>query len=242
MTDYEEEQEWVEQHSYPHIPHHHHHHPSPHTQAPQPPQPPDPPTHVRRARPCSPAHEGCALNARRMEIEALEAIFDEEFKPDSEQPEKKFSVVINDLEFLSKEIVLDFKYPETYPDVPAEFDIQPTLQLTNDQKERVREAMAAAAAEEAGNAMVFAMVTAAKDWLTENFDADNEVEEQEKVVAPELTQEERGTPVTKENFIEWHAAFLAQMKAQGKWTEAAKQEGLTGRQLFEGGACVDMPL
>eukprot|EP01043_Picozoa_sp_COSAG02_P066117 COSAG02_NODE_10189_length_1998_cov_11.032904_1_plen_226_part_00 len=177
-----------------------------------------------------------------MEIEALEAIFDEEFKPDSEQPETKFSVVINDLEFLSKEIVLDFKYPETYPDVPAEFDIQPTLQLTNDQKERVREAMAAAAEEEAGNAMVFAMVTAAKDWLTENFDADNEVEEKEKVVAPELTQEERGTPVTKENFIEWHAAFLAQMKAQGKWTEAAKQEGLTGRQLFEGGTCVDMPL
>jgi hypothetical protein len=177
-----------------------------------------------------------------MEIEALEAIFDEEFKPDSEQPDTKFSVVINDLEFLSKEIVLDFKYPETYPDVPAEFDIQPTLQLTNDQKERVREAMAAAAEEEAGNAMVFAMVTAAKDWLTENFDADNEVEEKEKVVAPELTQEERGTPVTKENFIEWHAAFLAQMKAQGKWTEAVKPEGLTGRQLFEGGACVDSHL
>ena len=175
---------------------------------------------------------------QEMELEALEAIFDEEFKPDPEQPETKFAVVINDLEFLSKEIVLDFKYPPTYPDVPAEFDIQPTLQLTNDQKERVREAMAAAAEEEAGNAMIFAMITAAKDWLTENFDADNEVEEAEKTVAPELTQEERGTPVTKDNFIEWHAAFLTQMRAQGKWAEKPKPAGLTGRPLFEGGACV----
>ena len=104
-----------------------------------------------------------------MELEALAAIFDEEFRPDDAHPETRFTILINDLDFLKDTIVLSFRYPPTYPEVAPEFDIEPTLQLTGDQKERVREAMAAAAEEELGCAMVFSMVTAAKDWLTENF-------------------------------------------------------------------------
>lgn len=41
-----------------------------------------------------------------------------------------------------------------------------------DMKKRMIEAMGAAAEEEMGAVMVFAMVSAAKEWLTENFDAD----------------------------------------------------------------------
>ena len=109
------------------------------------------------------------------ELEALAAIFQDEFVPDEHQPETKFSIVINDLDFLSSDIVIDFKYTDTYPDAPPEFAIQPTNQLLPDLKTRAMEAMAAAAAEDPGEVCVFNIVTAAKEWLTENFDADNEV-------------------------------------------------------------------
>ena len=34
---------------------------------------------------------------------------------------------------------------------------------------------------------------------------------------------------SRENFVEWHAAFLEQMRAQGKWVEKEQPPGLTVR-------------
>ena len=34
----------------------------------------------------------------------------------------------------------------------------------------------------------------------------------------------------RENFVEWHAAFLEQMRAQGKWVEKEQPPGLTVRR------------
>lgn len=62
------------------------------------------------------------------ELEALEAIFMDEFVPDPENP-LAFSVVINDLDFMAALITLDFKHTPKYPDEAPEYSIQPSMQL-----------------------------------------------------------------------------------------------------------------
>ena len=116
---------------------------------------------------------------------------------DDVEPSKMFKIVINDVEALDGSISIDFKYTADYPNVPPEFSVQPTMKLTNDQKDGMKDAMNESA--EAGEVMVYTMISAAKEYLEEMFAAPV-VETKKKVATETLTQEQRGTPVTRENF------------------------------------------
>ena len=57
-------------------------------------------------------------------------------------------------------------------------------------------------------------------------------EEKKKEEAPQLPPEQRGTPVTKENFVTWNAPFMVELRGRSK---QVVKTGLSGRELFEGG-------
>jgi hypothetical protein len=126
-------------------------------------------------------------------------------------------------------------------------------QLTNDMQQRIKETMQAAAEEELGMAMIFSMITAAKvrvflfhgkhrqqsshtpravqELLMGDFSSEP-AEEKKKEEAPQLPPEQRGTPVTKENFVTWNAPFMVELRGRSK---QVVKTGLSGRELFEGG-------
>eukprot|EP01051_Picozoa_sp_SAG22_P009545 SAG22_NODE_802_length_7099_cov_122.579429_4_plen_249_part_00 len=182
-----------------------------------------------------------AEEEQEMELEALAAIFMDEFVPDDVEPSKMFKVVINkdEIEGLSANLSVAFKYTADYPNEPPEFEIAPTMQLTNDQKTRMKEAMQAVTEEEIGTVMVFTMISAAKEYLETMFEEPAESEPVIKI-ATQMPAEQRGTPVTKENFKEWNAKYMAELRASGAYIDpAATKKGLSGRELFEGGLVVE---
>ena len=136
-----------------------------------------------------------------------------------------FKIVINDVEAMDgAKIVVEFKYTANYPNEVLEFSVVPTMQLTNDQKDRVKDAMARAAQEELGAVMVFSMISAAKEYLEEMFGAPAESENKVAVVQETVPQEQRGTPVTKENFNEWNVKFMAELRASGAYVDPVRAE------------------
>lgn len=90
--------------------------------------------------------------------------------------------------------------------------------------------------ENLGEAVVFTLVSSAKDWLDETVTSIRleriRIEEEAALAKVEVVIE--GTPCTEENFNVWKVAFDKEMREAGRlgFVEIEKQGGLTGVQQF----------
>merc|ERR1712166_995958 len=156
------------------------------------------------------------LEDQKMEIEALESIYPDEFKIMSEDP-YRLSVDILEDDDDGDQIGLRLiaELPPNYPNEPPEL----------------------------GMSIVFTLAGAATEWLQENVVGQPDKEEQwergkqsfetfSDQVIYDVTEAaaSRGTPVTPESFAIWKAAFDKEMGVK------VKVAVTTGRQLFESGA------
>lgn len=98
--------------------------------------------------------------------------------------------------------------------------------------------------------MIFSLVTFLEDWISsqnskngagvrrlvisEDNNQDKEAESDAKTTLIEEKVLASGTPVTRESFLKWNAAFLAEKQASMPTANViVKESKLTGKQLFE---------
>merc|ERR1719286_6888 len=134
--------------------------------------------------------------------------------------------------------LLKLSFPDTYPDVAPEIDIEDSDGIDDDILEEYKSSLLTVAEENLGMAMVFTIVSAGIEWLGEKNDQlKREAEEEKQRIKEEEEEEERkkleGTKVTIESFLAWKAEFDAEKDVERKVKEAAKKDKnkKSGREL-----------
>lgn len=198
------------------------------------------------------------LQEQEMEIEALKAILMDDFKEihsgesglSSSKPCYHITVSPQDDEAddsTSKpvQVALIFSHTERYPDEPPLLNVRSIKGLSSQDVRILKEKLEEEASENLGMAMVFTLVTSAKEWLSGRFgqdDADGSTADDElakdEVIVP------HGEPVTVETFLAWRERFEAEIALEraklmpDSALTAPKEKKLTGRQWFESGRAV----
>lgn len=178
------------------------------------------------------------------EMEALESIYPDELTVISKNPYPSFQVQISgeaeDTDFKSEGCcALEFTYTEKYPDESPGIDIKEYDGLEEEQVNGLIELMKEQAEENLGMAMVFTLVSAAQERLTELMEENvksmiEEKESKERAIEEEERKKFEGTRVTIETFLAWKTKFDEEM------AEIRKKKGirekdttkLTGKELF----------
>ena len=181
---------------------------------------------------------------QRDEIEAIESIYSEEIDIISENPHR-FTIPVKTAEYDDEEsdegmmTLLKFTFPDTYPDVIPEIDIEECDGIEDDILDEYKEALVKVAEENLGMAMVFSIVSGGIEWLGEKNDQLKREAEEEKQRIKEMEEEEErkkleGTKVTIESFLAWKAEFDAEKDVERKAKEAAKKDKhkKSGKELF----------
>ncbi|OAY53121.1 RWD domain-containing protein 1 [Manihot esculenta] len=192
---------------------------------------------------------------QEMEIEALEAILMDEFKEihSSESgldtSNRCFQITISpqdddadDPTDTPVQLALIFSHTEKYPDEPPLLNVKSIRGIQTVDLRILKEKLEQEASENLGMAMVYTLVTSAKEWLSEKYGqaAGNDIiedgqAEKEDVVIP------HGEPVTVETFLAWRERFEAELALERAklMPESAltvpKEKKLSGRQWFESG-------
>ncbi|XP_013592761.1 PREDICTED: RWD domain-containing protein 1 isoform X2 [Brassica oleracea var. oleracea] len=183
---------------------------------------------------------------QEMEIEALESILADDFKEihSSESglntSNRCFQITVtpqddDDLEESSIP-------PENYPDEVPLLDVKSIRGIHVSDLTILKEKLEQEAAENLGMAMMYTLVSSAKDWLSEHYgqdDGDDYAEEEtakeDEVIIP------HGEPVTLETFVAWRERYEAELALERaklmpeSALTAPKEKKLTGRQWFESG-------
>ncbi|XP_023761886.1 uncharacterized protein LOC111910303 isoform X2 [Lactuca sativa] len=192
---------------------------------------------------------------QEMEIEALKAILMDEFEEihpsesglntsnrcfliklslqDDETNESSTSPV---------QLGLIFSHTEKYPDEIPLLNLKSIKGIPASDLKVLKEKLEQEASENLGMAMIYTLVTSAKEWFTERFDQDTdndnikeETANKDEIIVP------RGEPVTVETFLAWREKFEAEaaLERAKVLTESAlattKEKKLTGRQWFQSG-------
>ena len=180
---------------------------------------------------------------QRDEIEAIESIYSEEISVISENTHR-FTIPVKTEGYDEDEgdgwlVLLKFTFPDTYPDVIPEIEVEESDGIEDDLLREFKEAMGTVAEENLGMAMVFTIVSAGIEWLGETNDRLKREAEEERKKLKELEEEEErkkleGTKVTIESFLAWKAEFDSEMAVHRKEKEAAKKDKnkKSGRELF----------
>ncbi|XP_072963906.1 uncharacterized protein [Typha angustifolia] len=192
---------------------------------------------------------------QEMEIEALHAILMDEIKEiDSSESglttnNRCFQILLSpqDDDFdesnsVPVQLALIFSHTEKYPDEPPLLNVRSVRGIKSEDLTSLKEKLEQEATDNLGMAMVYTLVTSAKEWLTEEYGNDGADEESEEadtvkddIVIP------HGEPVTVESFIAWRERFEAELAlARAKLMPesaltAPKEKKVTGRQWFESG-------
>ncbi|KAL5702636.1 hypothetical protein ACHQM5_027831 [Ranunculus cassubicifolius] len=190
-----------------------------------------------------------------MEIEALEAILMDEFEEidasDSgiSTTNRCFQVTLSPMDddedestTLPVQMALIFSHTEKYPDEPPLLNLKSLRGIHGEDLKILKKRLEEEAAENLGMAMIYTLVSSAKEWLGERFakdvfveDADEEDKAKDDVVIP------HGEPVTVDTFLAWRERFEAELALERAKLipEAAlsvpKEKKLSGRQWFESG-------
>jgi len=191
---------------------------------------------------------------RAQELEVLKSIYPDEFsiitdgyfrlRVNLEAPGRP-EPVITYLDVLYTE-----KYPDEAPELRVEFDeTDDELLLTDEDKPTILEKLETIVSENIGMAMIFSIVEGLKEAGTEILEFKRnraiQLEQARQSALYEAEQAKfRGTPVTKESFMQWRKNFEAEMAAlvananeeeqMGLSLRMKKQDAkLTGKQLFE---------
>ncbi|KAL0415145.1 UNVERIFIED_CONTAM: RWD domain-containing protein 1 [Sesamum latifolium] len=170
-----------------------------------------------------------------MEIEALEAILMDDFKglsflgfliPEIHSSEsglntsnRCFQITLcpqdDELDESTNPPVrlgLIFSHTEKYPDEPPLLSLKSLKGIPTADLKVLKEKLEQEAAENLGMAMVYTLVTSAKEWLSERFSEDAGVEDAEE---DEAAKDEiivpHGEPVTVDSFLAWRERFEAEL-------------------------------
>ncbi|XP_021294637.1 RWD domain-containing protein 1 [Herrania umbratica] len=140
------------------------------------------------------------------------------------------------------QLALIFSHTEKYPDEPPLLNVKSIRGIQTRDLKVTKEKLEQEASENLGMAMIYTLVTSAKEWLSERYgqdaDADNAEEEEatkDEVIVP------HGEPVTVDTFLAWRERFEAELALERaklmpeSALTAPKEKKLTGRQWFESG-------
>eukprot|EP00124_Ichthyophonus_hoferi_P000417 Ihof_evm10s15 gene=Ihof_evmTU10s15 len=179
------------------------------------------------------------------EMEALESIYPEEYKELSRDP-MEFQITIrpdeveaDDINNQDERLILKFELPRNYPDVvPIVTLFGPGLDEPTVDKAKAY--LMEKAEENIGMVMCFLLASEAKEWLDARRKTLQEEMDAIDIDKLRLKAEEEakfaGTPVTRENFVEWRDNFEKEIQGgvAGKATkDSNKAVKKTGRQMFE---------
>ncbi|KAF2357092.1 RWD domain [Trinorchestia longiramus] len=183
------------------------------------------------------------------EVEALEAIYPEEFQLLTDKPLHKFTILVKSSTYQGNDessdvepgacLTLQFEYTPKYPDEPPLMEILEPDNIEEEECEPLKQLLEEQFSECAGMAMVFTLVSAAQEWIN-TFVEDRikkEEEEEERLRTEEEERERKvfeGTRVTVETFMTWKAKFDAEMAAlkNAKESSSDGKKRLTGKELF----------
>lgn len=192
---------------------------------------------------------------QEMEIEALEAILMDEFKEihsaesGLSTSNRCFQIKITAQEEDGEEsntnpaqqLALIFAHTEKYPDEPPLLNVSSLQGISSEDLRILKDKLQQEASENLGMAMIYTLVSSAKEWLTERYcedsDGDAEAEEaaKEDIVVP------HGEAVTVETFLAWRERFEAELALERaklmpeSVLATSKEKKLSGRQWFESG-------
>ncbi|XP_057526619.1 uncharacterized protein LOC130805843 [Amaranthus tricolor] len=198
------------------------------------------------------------LQEQEMEIEALEAILMDEFREihsgesGLNTSNKCYHITISPQDddedhssTLPVQLALIFSHTEKYPDEPPLLDVRSIRGIPTEDLRTLKLKLVQEATENLGMAMVYTLVTSAKEWLSGRFGQDGDVED---AADDEMAKDEiivpHGEPVTVETFLAWRERFEAEMALEraklipDSALATTKEKKLSGRQWFESGRAV----
>ncbi|KAJ6947504.1 RWD domain-containing protein 1 isoform X1 [Populus alba x Populus x berolinensis] len=137
---------------------------------------------------------------------------------------------------------LVFSHTVKYPDEPPLLNVKSIRGIQADYLKILKEKLEQESFENLGMAMVYTLVTSAKEWLSERYcqdaineDIENEEAAKDDVIVP------HGEPVTVETFLAWREIFEAELALERaklmpeSALTAPKEKKLTGRLWYESG-------
>ncbi|KAJ4882155.1 Ubiquitin-conjugating enzyme family protein [Raphanus sativus] len=193
---------------------------------------------------------------QEMEIEALESILADDFKEihtgesGLNTSNRCFQITVtpqdDDLDESSSippvQLGLVFSHTENYPDEAPLLDVKSIRGIHVGDLTILKEKLEQEATENLGMAMMYTLVSSAKDWLSEHYGQDDgadyaeeEAAKEDEVIVP------HGEPVTLETFVAWRERYEAELALERaklmpeSALTAPKEKKLTGRQWFESG-------
>merc|ERR1712135_278560 len=176
------------------------------------------------------------------EIFSLECIYPDELEVLEEEPYHSFKLAVKSEGFDEEEDIgyacsLKFTYTPTYPDEVPVIEIMDDVGMDDEQLQRLQEVLEKEAENNLGMVVIFALVSAANEWLNNEWDSELkriEDEAERKIIEAEEAEKNKfhGTPVSIENFLAWKEEFDAEMALLKKPEKEDKDKKLTGRELF----------
>lgn len=199
------------------------------------------------------------LHEQQQEVDILQGIYEDDIEVLNHAPPYKVQINCKayldpalqaDLERFSVKVEIEMtnKYPNEIP----KFEIRHHIdKVSNYEVQQVYEMVTEIANQMKGEAMIFEMVEAIRNWIQNSvIDTDlrpkklkkkmgdkyaMEEDEEETEVVVNLTKKSTYTPVTRDSFLEWKKKFdeemLALKKAKGEYL--AINTKLSGKELFQ---------
>ncbi|CAH8311655.1 unnamed protein product [Eruca vesicaria subsp. sativa] len=143
---------------------------------------------------------------------------------------------------MTVQLGLVFSHTDNYPDEVPLLDVKSIRGIHVTDLTILKEKLEQEATENLGMAMMYTLVSSAKDWLSEHYGKDDgadyaeeEASKEDEVIIP------HGEPVTLETFVAWRERYEAELALERaklmpeSALSAPKEKKLTGRQWFESG-------
>lgn len=185
------------------------------------------------------------------ELEALEAIFDADFRlvePATDSSGARFEIDLNDDVTQSVKLRLIFSHTLGYPEEPLQLVVHALEGLSTPRRKMLQTHLEQVARDNTNMPCAYTICEAAKDWTSDNVIGKVAEEEDEdnptKFETLDSTQHEKvevisskavGTPVSVETFSEWRRQFMLEID-EVKSKEQLDRESnakMTGREFFE---------
>jgi len=179
---------------------------------------------------------------KAMELEALMAIYMDDFKMVSED---RFEITLTPTDNEDNKVVvaLDVKLPPNYPQEIPSLSLKAEKGVNAHEMYDLEKSLRAQAKDNIGTAMIFTLAQVVKEWLDELMSkrtADEAMppvetlEERRKRVQDAHEQRIAGQSITLETFTAWKIKFDAEQRELKKAVvDTEKLKKPTGRQLFE---------
>jgi len=189
-----------------------------------------------------------------MEVEALQAILMDDIKEIDPSESgiattaRCFQILLSPQDddfdesaYVPVQLALIFAHTEKYPDEPPLLNVKSVRGIKPHDLASLKEKLEQEAKENLGMAMVYTLVSSAKEWLSEIYGQNGGDEEPEETEAEEEVIIPHGEAVTVESFLAWRDRFEAELALQraklmpDSALTSSKEKKLTGRQYFESG-------